>query len=56
MVANPCNHESIVAELFSIRDWIRYAVSEFETSDIFYGHGTDNAYDEAVWLIMSALH
>jgi ribosomal protein L3 glutamine methyltransferase len=43
-------------ELFTIRDWIRYAVSQFEASDVFYGHGTDNAYDEAVWLVMSALH
>lgn len=43
-------------ELLTIRDWLRYAVSRFENSDIFYGHGTDNAYDEAVWLIMSALH
>jgi ribosomal protein L3 glutamine methyltransferase len=43
-------------ELFTVRDWIRFAVSQFEASDIFYGHGTDNAYDEAVWLIMSTLH
>jgi len=43
-------------ELYTIRDWIRYAVSQFEASDVFYGHGTDNAYDEAVWLIMSGLH
>lgn len=43
-------------ELLTIRDWLRYTVSRFENSDIFYGHGTDNAYDEAVWLIMSALH
>ncbi len=44
------------SELVNIRDWVRYAVSQFEDSDIFYGHGTDNAYDEAVWLVMSALH
>lgn len=43
-------------ELSTIRDWIRYAVSQFEVSDIFYGHGADNSYDEAVWLIMSGLH
>jgi len=43
-------------ELLTIRDWIRYTVSQFEASDVFYGHGTDNAYDEAVWLIMSGLH
>jgi len=52
------NNTQILAtsELFTIRDWIRYAVSQFEASDVFYGHGTDNAYDEAVWLIMSGLH
>ena len=43
-------------ELFTIRDWLRFTVSSFEESGIFFGHGTDNAYDEAVWLIMSALH
>ncbi|MBA3695392.1 MAG: 50S ribosomal protein L3 N(5)-glutamine methyltransferase [Methylotenera sp.] len=46
----------ITEELITIRDWLRYAVSQFEASDIFFGHGTDNAYDEAVWLILSALH
>ncbi len=43
-------------ELFTIRDWLRFTVTRFEESGIFYGHGTDNAYDEAVWLVMSALH
>jgi ribosomal protein L3 glutamine methyltransferase len=43
-------------ELLTIRDWLRFAVSRFEEAGIFFGHGTDNAYDEAVWLIMSALH
>lgn len=52
---NPDKH-LVTTELFTIRDWIRFAVSQFEASDVFYGHGTDNAYDEAVWLIMSALH
>lgn len=50
------DHTPRTTELFTIRDWLRFAVSQFEASDIFYGHGTDNAYDEAVWLIMSALH
>ena len=49
-------HTAASTELSTIRDWLRYAVSQFEASDIFYGHGTDNAYDEAVWLVMSALH
>ncbi|NOS95879.1 MAG: 50S ribosomal protein L3 N(5)-glutamine methyltransferase [Methylotenera sp.] len=49
-------YQQETTELFTIRDWIRFAVSQFEASDIFYGHGTNNGYDEAVWLIMSALH
>ncbi|MBM3350913.1 MAG: 50S ribosomal protein L3 N(5)-glutamine methyltransferase [Betaproteobacteria bacterium] len=48
--------QQITTELLTLRDWLRYAVSRFEDSDIFYGHGTDNSYDEAVWLIMGALH
>jgi ribosomal protein L3 glutamine methyltransferase len=46
----------LAEELFTIRDWLRFTVSQFEASDIFFGHGTDNSYDEAVWLILSALH
>ncbi|MGZ8271186.1 MAG: 50S ribosomal protein L3 N(5)-glutamine methyltransferase [Methylophilus sp.] len=46
----------LAQELLTIRDWLRYTVSQFEQSDIFFGHGTDNSYDEAVWLLMSALH
>lgn len=43
-------------QLHTIRDWLRYAVSRFEEAGIFFGHGTHNSFDEAVWLIMSALH
>jgi ribosomal protein L3 glutamine methyltransferase len=44
------------AELFTIRDWLRFAVSQFEEAGLFYGHGAQNSFDEAVWLILSALH
>jgi ribosomal protein L3 glutamine methyltransferase len=50
------HYPRLAEELFTIRDWLRFTVSQFEESDIFFGHGTDNSYDEAVWLIMSALH
>ncbi|MFM9912077.1 MAG: 50S ribosomal protein L3 N(5)-glutamine methyltransferase [Methylophilaceae bacterium] len=43
-------------ELFTIRDWLRYTVSRFEEAELFYGHGTQNSYDEAAWLILAALH
>jgi len=44
------------SELFTIRDWLRYAVSRFEEAQVFYGHGAQNSYDEAVWLVMATLH
>lgn len=43
-------------ELFTIRDWLRFTLSRFEEANLFYGHGTQNSYDEAAWLILSALH
>ncbi|MCE9634054.1 MAG: 50S ribosomal protein L3 N(5)-glutamine methyltransferase [Methylophilales bacterium] len=43
-------------ELYTIRDWLRFTVSRFEEAGLFYGHGTQNSYDEAAWLILAALH
>lgn len=43
-------------EMTTIRDIIRWAVTQFNKADLFYGHGTDNAWDEAVNLTLSALH
>ena len=50
------HYPRLTEELFTIRDWLRFTVSQFEKAGIFFGHGTDNSYDEAVWLVMSALN
>ena len=42
--------------LQTIQDFLRWTYSCFNASDIFYGHGQDNAWDEAVLLVLSVLH
>ncbi len=44
------------AELRTVRDLIRYGVSRFNEADIDYGHGTSNAYDEAVFMVLEGLN
>jgi ribosomal protein L3 glutamine methyltransferase len=48
--------EEAVSELRTLQDMIRWTVSRFNSTQLFYGHGTDNAWDEAVQLILSSLH
>ncbi|AXS82044.1 MULTISPECIES: 50S ribosomal protein L3 N(5)-glutamine methyltransferase [Marinobacter] len=47
---------SPIDDLHSVRDYLRYASSEFAASPLFFGHGTDNVWDEAVQLVMRSLH
>jgi|LauGreDrversion4_2_1035121.scaffolds.fasta_scaffold49251_5 ribosomal protein L3 glutamine methyltransferase len=42
--------------LVTVRDWLRYAVSQFKKNGLYFGHGTTNAYDEAVCLILQSLN
>ena len=56
MTANdPSATSTELDALCSIRDWMRYFVSEMNRTKVFYGHGNATAVDEAVYLVQSAL-
>ena len=48
--------DEAVTELRTIGDMLRWGVSRFNDADIYYGHGTDNAWDEVIALVFHALH
>jgi ribosomal protein L3 glutamine methyltransferase len=46
---------ALTQELETVRDWLRYAVSRFNAGQLAFGHGMDNAYDEAAYLVLHTL-
>jgi ribosomal protein L3 glutamine methyltransferase len=44
-----------MSELKTVRDFVRYAITQFKSAPIYYGHGTTNAEDEAWWLVLGFL-
>jgi len=49
-VSNP------IDDLHTVRDYLRYVSSRFADSPLYFGHGTDNVWDESVQLVMRSLH
>ncbi len=46
---------TIADELITLRDLLRFAVSQFSAARLSYGHGTSTALDEAAFLLLEAL-
>lgn len=49
------NINEISQQLHTIGDYIRFATSTFNRADLYFGHGHDNAWDEAITLITFTL-
>jgi len=47
---------SAINDLATLRDWIRFAVTRFSEARLSFGHGMTDAYDEAAYLLLHALH
>jgi len=46
---------SAVDELESVVDWLRWMATRFAGADLYFGHGTDNPWDEALALLRGYL-
>lgn len=42
--------------LITVRDWIRFGVSQMNQAQLSFGHGSQNAWDETVYLVLHTLH
>ena len=50
------NIRAIASELHTIRDLVRWGMSQFNKEGLCFAHGMPNALDEAVYLCLATLH
>ena len=44
--------DEAINDLHTILDMVRWSVSRFNDAELYFGHGTDNPWDEAVSLVL----
>ena len=47
--------KTLVEELYTVQDVVRYLVSMFSMHGVYVGHGTDNYWDEALELVQAVM-
>ncbi|WP_088332295.1 50S ribosomal protein L3 N(5)-glutamine methyltransferase [Lacimicrobium sp. SS2-24] len=48
--------EQAVNDLHSMLDLMRWCATQFNQAGLYFGHGTDNPWDEAVSLVLQSVH
>lgn len=48
--------QDILTNLVTIKDYVRFCISEMNSQNAYYGHGSTNSWDEAVHLVISAIN
>lgn len=48
--------QDIIDNLHTIRDYIRWTISEMTANNVYFGHGSESIWDEAVHLVLSAIN
>lgn len=49
------SNQSVSQQLTTVIDFIRYCATQMNQSDVYFGHGTDNAWDDALALVMHVI-
>lgn len=50
------DEQSVLSELFTVQDFVRFGASQFSAAQLHYGHGTNNSVDDALQLVCSAIN